>query len=64
MEMPLDLRDDKVNPATYNHLDPKDYVGPVVRGWGLKKNRDTKVYIRPWENTVVNGEIKKNRNTQ
>ena len=40
----------------YTFTDPSAYVGPVLRGWTPEKSRDTNVYIRPNENTILTGE--------
>jgi len=33
--------------------DPQTYEGPVVRGWEPYKNRNTSLYLKPQESTLL-----------
>lgn len=38
---------------TITYDDPKSYKGPVILGWEPDKDRNTSVYVRPKENTIL-----------
>ena len=42
-------------PWEYKFTNPEKYSGPICKGWGKRRHRNTTGYIRPMENTVVNG---------